>query len=354
MDKTTQDYTATDKIITRITSWTAIVILIALLIMGVGIITDRFRYQITNDAQVQEYINPVVVRVSGYVKEVRFEDNQQVDQGDTLVKIDPSQFRLLESESAEATANARADLNVLESNITTAARLASVSESQISAARARLTKQEKDYSRYSKLFAAESATAQQLEAAKEALDIARSDYESALGNYRAALSRIEDYRSQKNGLTAEIRRRDAVQKRAMLDLSYTFITAPYKGKMGRKTIQNGEFVQANQTLANIVNQDADKWIIANFKETQISEMRTGQPVLIETDAFPDEVFHGQIESFSPGTGSSFSLLPTDNATGNFVKIVQRIPVKIKLTDGRKHTGMLRAGMNATVKVIRNK
>jgi membrane fusion protein (multidrug efflux system) len=348
-----QNYTATDKIITRVTSWIALGILFALLVMGAKILLDYLRYQKTNDAQVQEYINPVVTRVSGYVQEVRFEENQQVKKGDTLFRIDPSQFQLQELESAEATENARAELNVLESNIITATRIAAVSESQITAVRARLTKQEKDYTRYSELFAAESATAQQLENVKEALDIARSDYESALGNYRAALSRIDDFRSQKAGLSAEIRRRDAVQKRARLDLSYTVIIAPYKGKMGRRTIQNGEFVQANQTLANIVNQDADKWVVANFKETQISKMKIGQPVLIETDAFPDEVFHGQILSLSPGTGSSFSLLPPDNSTGNFVKIVQRIPVKIRFTDVRKRTEMLRAGMNATVKLIKN-
>jgi membrane fusion protein (multidrug efflux system) len=354
MNDTPQNYTATDRIITRVTSWAAVVILIVLLIMGAGIIRDRFRYQETNDAQVQEYINPVVTRVSGYVKEVRFEENQQVNKGDTLIKIDPSQFQLQQVESAEATENARAELNVLESNISTATSLASVSQSQIAAVQARLTKQQKDYDRYRKLYTAESATAQQLETIKEGYDVARSDYETALGNYRAALSRIGDYRSQKAGLQAEIRRRDAIRKRTGLDLSYTAIIAPYKGKMGRRTIQGGEFVQANQTLASIVNQDAGKWVVANFKETQIGKMQIGQPVLIETDAFPDEVFHGKILSLSPGTGSSFSLLAPDNSTGNFVKIVQRIPVKVSFTDDNKHTEILRAGMNATVKVIKQR
>lgn len=352
MNRNTQNYTATDKLITRVTSWVAVIILIDLLIFGVGILRDRHRYQETNDAQIQEYINPVVARVSGYVKEVRFEENQLVNKGDTLIKIDPSQFQLQETEATESTENARAELKVLESNILTATQLASVTESQIAAVRARVTKQEKDYQRYQKLYNSESATAQQLEIVKEGFDIARSDYESALGNYRAALSRIGDYRSQQAGLQAEIRRRNAIQKRTGLDLDYTVIIAPYNGKMGRRTIQTGEFVQANQTLASIVNQDAAKWVIANFKETQIGKMRVGQPVLIETDAFPDQVFHGEVLSLSPGTGSSFSLLAPDNATGNFVKIVQRIPVKIRFTDSRNRITMLRAGMNATVKVIK--
>jgi len=352
MNKTAQNYTATDKLITRVTSWLAAGILVILIIKGAGILTDRYKYQETNDAQVQEYINPVVTRVSGYIKEVRFEENQAVKKGDTLLKIDPSQFQLQELESAEGTANARAELQVLESNIVTATGLASVARSQIAAVRARLTRQEKEYSRYSKLFTAESATAEKLENVKEGLDVARSDYESALGNYRASLSKIDDYRAQKAGVSAEIRRRNAIQNRAQLDLGYTAIIAPYKGKMGRRTIQAGEFVQANQTLANIVNQDADKWVVANFKETQIGKMRIGQPVLIETDAYPDEVFHGKILSLSPGTGSSFSLLAPDNSTGNFVKIVQRIPVKVQFTDDREKTAILSAGMNATVKVIK--
>jgi len=352
MNKTAQNYTATDKLITRVTSWLAAGILVILIIKGAGILTDRYKYQETNDAQVQEYINPVVTRVSGYIKEVRFEENQAVNKGDTLLKIDPSQFQLQELESAEGTANARAELQVLESNIVTATGLASVARSQIAAVRARLTRQEKEYSRYSKLFTAESATAEKLENVKEGLDVARSDYESALGNYRASLSKIDDYRAQKAGVSAEIRRRNAIQNRAQLDLGYTAIIAPYKGKMGRRTIQAGEFVQANQTLANIVNQDADKWVVANFKETQIGKMRIGQPVLIETDAYPDEVFHGKILSLSPGTGSSFSLLAPDNSTGNFVKIVQRIPVKVQFTDDREKTAILSAGMNATVKVIK--
>ena len=352
MNKTAQNYTATDKLITRVTSWLAAGILVILIIKGTGILTDRYKYQETNDAQVQEYINPVVTRVSGYIKEVRFEENQAVNKGDTLLKIDPSQFQLQELESAEGTANARAELQVLESNIVTATGLASVARSQIAAVRARLTRQEKEYSRYSKLFTAESATAEKLENVKEGLDVARSDYESALGNYRASLSKIDDYRAQKAGVSAEIRRRNAIQNRAQLDLGYTAIIAPYKGKMGRRTIQAGEFVQANQTLANIVNQDADKWVVANFKETQIGKMRIGQPVLIETDAYPDEVFHGKILSLSPGTGSSFSLLAPDNSTGNFVKIVQRIPVKVQFTDDREKTAILSAGMNATVKVIK--
>jgi membrane fusion protein, multidrug efflux system len=128
------------------------------------------------------------------------------------------------------------------------------------------------------------------------------------------------------------------------------ITAPYDGKIGKKTIQKRQLVQPGQTLAFIVDLEEGKWVIANYKETQIREMYVGEPVEIETDAFPGQTFHGRIESLSPATGSRFSLLPPDNATGNFVKIIQRIPVRIRLTDDQAKVKNLRAGMNAEVTI----
>ena len=141
--------------------------------------------------------------------------------------------------------------------------------------------------------------------------------------------------------------------RNKLDVSYTIITAPYDGKMGRRTIQAGQLIQVGQTLAYIVDIEAGKWVIANFKETQVGKMRVGEAVEVKADAFPGKTFHGTIESLSPATGSRFSLLPPDNSTGNFVKTVQRIPVRIRLTDNKNTIDPLRAGMNANVVVRKN-
>jgi membrane fusion protein (multidrug efflux system) len=139
-------------------------------------------------------------------------------------------------------------------------------------------------------------------------------------------------------------------QRNQLDVSYAVITAPYNGKMGRRTIQSGQQIQVGQTLAFIVDQETGTWVTANFKETQLKYLRAGKQVEIIADAYPDIKIRGEVLSFSPATGSRFSLLPPDNATGNFVKIAQRIPVKIKITDNNAVVGLLSAGMNASVRV----
>jgi len=257
----------------------------------------------------------------------------------------------LQQEEAEAAlSNAQAQINVLESNVLTTSKVSQASQSQIASAKAKLVKQQQDYDRYSKLFKVESATQQQLENSKAALDVATSEYQAAQENYQASLSKVNDIRSQKGVYEAEIKRRKALLSRGKLDVSYTIIRAPYNGKMGRRTIQEGQQIQTGQTLAYIVDQEAGKWVIANFKETQIAKMKINGEAEITADAFPGKTFKGAIVSLSPATGARFSLLPPDNSTGNFVKIVQRIPVKIKLTESKEVLDQLRAGMNVNVKI----
>jgi membrane fusion protein (multidrug efflux system) len=336
-----------DRLITIITGWIAGIIVIALAIWGVLTLRTLYTYEETNDAQVEEYINPVTSRVTGYITKISYEENQDVKKGDTLLVIDNNEFKLQQQEAGAALSNAQAQVTVLESNVNTVSKSAEALQSQIASSKAKRWKQEQEYARYQKLFDVESATQQQLENVKTALDVAKADYQSAVDNYGAAISRVQDIKAQKTVALTEIQRRQAMLGRNNLDVTYTIIVAPYDGKMGRRTIQEGQLVQAGQTLAFIVNQSAGKWIVANFKETQVSKMHIGQKAEIETDAFPGKIFTGSIESFSPATGSRFSLLPPDNASGNFVKIVQRIPVRIKLEDP---IAALRAGMNATVSI----
>lgn len=340
----------TDKIITRVTAWIAALIFVALLIWGGITLWNLYLYEETNDAQVQEYINPITSRVSGYIREIHYEENQDVKKGDTLIMIDNSEYQLQQQEAEAALANARAQLQALGSNIQTTAEASRGTQSQIAAAKARLWRQQQEYARYKRLYEAESATRQQLENVQTALQVAQSDYQSAVANYQTSVSKINDTRVQRAVLQAEIKRREAVLNRNKLDVGYTIIRAPYNGKMGRRTVQNGQLIQAGQTLAYIVDHEAGKWVIANFKETQVKSMRVGDTAKIETDAFPDQQFSGTIISVSPATGSSFSLLPPDNSTGNFVKIVQRIPVRIRLTDAPATIAQLRAGMNANVAI----
>lgn len=343
-------YTKTDKLITRITGWIAGLLLLILVIWGTVSLWDLYLYEETNDAQVQEYINPVTSRVAGYIRKIRYEENQEVKKGDTLLIIDSREYEFQQQEAEAALANARAQLAALGSNVQTTAKVSDVNKAQIAGARARLQKQEQEYERYKRLYEVESATRQQLENVEAAREVARSEYQSALDNYEASLARVNDIKAQRAVLLAEIKRREAVLGRNKLDIGYTVIRAPYNGKMGRRTIQQGQLIQAGQTLAYIVDREAGKWVVANFKETQLRHLKVGGMAEIEMDAFPERKYTGRIISVSPATGASFSLLPPDNSTGNFVKIVQRIPVRIRLVDSTSAIAPLSAGMNANVMV----
>lgn len=343
-------YTRTDRVITQITAWTAGAVAAALAVWGIVTLFNSYTYEETNDAQVESYINPITARVSGFVKTIRYDENQDVKKGDTLLVIDNREYALQREEGEAGLANERSQIQVLESNVTTAVKIAEVNSAQIASAKARLTRQQQEYDRYQRLFEVESATRQQLENVKSALDVAQSDYQATLNNYQAALSKVNDNKAQLAPVLSEIKRRELLLQRNQLDVSYTVITAPYNGKMGKRTIQPGQQIQVGQTLAFIVDQETGKWVTANFKETQLKYLKVGKTVSLTVDAYPDQQLTGQVVSFSPATGSRFSLLPPDNATGNFVKIAQRIPVKIRIMDNDVLTAQLSAGMNASVRV----
>lgn len=340
----------TDQLIAFITKCSAVILLLGLMLWGAKYLWDGYHYEETNDAQIEEYVNPVSTRVNGYIKKVNFEENQQVSKGDTLVIIDNNEYQIQQQEAEASLANAEAEINVLQSSIAVLENTAKVTQSQISAAKAKLTRQEQEYTRYQHLLAGQSATQQQFDNVKASFEIAESEYQTALGNYQASLSKVKEAQSRKASIQTEIKKRDAVLGLKRLNVNYTVILAPYQGRVGKKNIQDGQLVQAGQVLTFIVNQDAGKWVIANFKETQTGKFKLNQPALITVDAYPGTTFHGVIESQSPATGSRFSLLPPDNATGNFVKTIQRIPVRIRLTDTSEKIALLKAGMNANVSI----
>lgn len=341
-------YTVTDKLITKITGWIAALIVIALAAWGIDTLWGYYIYEQTNDAQVEEYVNPVISRAGGFIVAVKFEENQHVKKGDTLLIIDNREYVLQIQQTQALLQKAEAQLKVLESNIHTLERSAASSKAQITANKARVWKQQLDYNRYKQLFNEESATEQQIENMQATLDVNQSDYQSAEDNYSAAESRIEDIRAEKAVVLADIQRLKALLNRHKLDLSYTFVTASYDGRMGRRTVEVGQMIDVGETLGFIVDNETDKWVVANYKETQVAGMRLGDSVNVIADAYPDKTFKGTIISFSPATGSSFSLLPPDNSTGNYVKIVQRVPVRIRIDGARKNIDVLKVGMNVNV------
>lgn len=338
---------------TRSKTGSVIMTVIAIgVVLAAGIYFFRFfsrerRFETTNDAQVEAYINPISARAAGYIARINFEENQLVKAGDTLVILDPREYANKVEEAEAALEDSRAQLTVLNASIAASEVATSVNRDQINAAQARLTQQEQDIHRYDHLLEEEAATRQEYEVVKARYDVAGSEFNAARNTLKTSISRIDELKSRKALLEADLKRKTVQLDLARINLGYTVITAPYTGRLGRKTIQVGQQIQAGQPLVAIVNEQ-QKWVTANFKETQLGDMYVGKPVTIELDAMPGKTFEGRIVSVSEATGAKFSLLPPDNATGNFVKIVQRVPVKIEFTGGA--LDRVKAGMSAMVAV----
>lgn len=340
----------TDQKLTRITNILAIIILFVLLIWAGRMLWRRTMYTYTNDAQVTQYINPVTSRIGGYIESVHYVDNQEVKRGDTLLIIDNSEYQF---ESKQATASIQresAEIDVLSSQKQILKQEHESISKAFAAAEAKFQMQQLEYNRYKYLFDAKSATAQQLEDVEAKLKVYKNEMEGLLHQLEASQERIADVEVKKAVVGAERSKWVATEGRKKLDVGYTVIRAPYDGIMGKRTVEKGQMISAGEALAFIVNAETPKWITANFKETQLRHLSVGQEVEVLADAYPDQTFKGKIISISPATGSSFSLLPPDNSTGNFVKIVQRVPVRIELEKGQDED-KLRSGMNVNVSAI---
>jgi len=337
------------KTLVKFTSAIAWILVLFVLIKATISIYHFLHNETTNDAQVVEYINPVIARVSGYVREVRFNDFDNVKAGDTLFIIDNREYKLDANQVGAELQKQNANTQVLNQQRQTLQAEAKEAYQAIEAAKIKVWKENLEYERYKQLYKEKSATAQKLEQIEASLNIYKSDLSQAEQHYSVAKEKAEDLNKEKAIIGAEKTRLNEVRQRKNLDVSYTVITAPYNGRLGKRKIEKGQMIDDEEHLCYIVNDETPKWIMANFKETQIAHFAIGDKVSITVDAYPNETFQGKILAFSPATGSSFSLLPPDNATGNFVKIVQRIPVKIEIINLKKEwRPKLLSGMNVTV------
>ena len=324
----------------------ACILVVSGITLGIWFYVFNRNHEETNDAQIEQYVTPIMSRITGYVQEVRFDENQFVHKGDTLVVIDNREYKSKLNVALADVQSAKQSSVVAEKNVATTASTTTIGESQLAVAKTNLWKTKLEYDRYKALVKDEAATSQQLEKVK-------ADYESAQAHFQEMRDRIQasnlsTSQAQANVPTMQtnIASKQAVADNAALFLSYTIITAPYDGWVGKRTLQPGQMVKEGQSLLSIVSKE--KWITANFKETQLQYLTIGQEVKIKADAIDGKEFTGIITSLSPASGACFSLLPPDNATGNFVKIEQRIPVRIQLKDVNKQADFLRAGMNITV------
>jgi membrane fusion protein (multidrug efflux system) len=327
------------------------VLLLGGLIFGIKEYIYYGKHIDTDDAQIDGDISPVVARVGGYVDSIMFEENTHVNKGQLLVKIDDRDYKVKLEQAQAAQVGASANINVGETQISTTAANSASARAQVASAAARLEKVEKDYQRYANLVKDGSITQQQFDQAKADLDVARATYNAAKDEYKAAQQQIATSRSQLKVTNTGVSQRQVDIDYAKLQLTYTDVKAPSAGIVSKKNVQVGQLVQAGQTLFSIVN-DNSIYVTANFKETQLDEMKNGQKVDIEVDAYPDLKLEGSVYNFSPATGAKFSLLPPDNATGNFVKVVQRVPVKIKINGSKVDMSKLRPGMSVKVSVIK--
>lgn len=346
------------------------IIVLAILVIGGGVFgiskyIHAQHHEETDNAQVEANVSPVIPRITGYVKEVRVKDNQHVKKGDTLIILDDRDLKIQLEQAEAALAAAEANVAVAIANTTSARSNISSSEAnistvsaQIEAAKVNVWRANQDYERYNNLIKDHSITQQQYEqalAAKQTaerqLDVLTQQKNVASRQSSAVATQSNATAEQINAAKAIIKERQAEIDNAKLVLSYAVITAPEDGEVSKTFVQPGQLVQAGQSLFSVVL-SSDVWVVANFKETQLDKMKLGQKVIVHVDAFPGKELEAKITSFSPATGARFALLPPDNASGNFVKVVQRLPVKIEFVNPEKQPEVkqLRAGMNVVVDV----
>ena len=306
----------------------------------------------TDDAQVEQYLSPINVKVPGYISEIRFTEHQYIHKGDTLLIIDDSEYRIRLMEAEAMLKDARANKNVIGATLSRTENSVLVYDSSIAEIEARINKLRRDKARYENLVERNAATPIQLEQIETELIALEAKLESVRQQKRTANSSVTEVQTKTESVEAAILRATAAVDMAELNLSYTVITAPCDGWLGRRALEVGQLVNAGQTITNIMP-DEQKWIIANYKETQIKDLKVGQRVRITVDAWPDDKFEGTITHISAATGSKYSMVPTDNSAGNFVKIQQRIPVRIDFVNlSKEDNRKLAAGMMAVVESIK--
>ncbi len=326
---------------------------IAILVWGVievaFLFLDYKQTETSNDAQIEQYISPVNLRASGYIKKIYFTEHQSVKKGDTLLVLDDREYRIRVMEAEAALKDAMAGATVIDATLQTTQNSASVYEASIAEIEIRLAKLKKDRQRYENLLKRNAATPIQLEQIETEYEATRKKLEATKRQQKAAMSGIKEVSNRRESTEAAIQRATAALEMARLNLSYTVVLAPCDGKLGRRALEEGQYIGAGQSITYILP-DTQKWVIANYKETQVENLHVGQEVRITVDAISDKEFTGKITAISGATGSKYSLVPTDNSAGNFVKIQQRIPVRIDFTNlSSEDNERLAAGMMVVVK-----
>jgi len=332
------------------------VVIIAIILGGFIWVLSSFihlgKVEFTDNAQVRQNIIPVNTRVQGFIKKVYFDDYQTVHRGDTLVVIEDSEFRLRLAQAQADYQNAMIGTSAMSTTISTTENNLHVSDAGIQEVKVQAENAYKDFQRYQSLLAENSVTQQQYDDVKTKYETLKARYEM-LSKQKTSTSLMKQEQTQR--LTQQqnaIGIAKASLELAELNLSYTVILAPCDGVTGKKSIHDGQLVQPGQNLLSVVD-ESNKWIVANYKESQTKHVAVGSKVEIKIDVVPDVVYKGVVSEISGATGAQYSLIPQDNSAGNFIKVEQLIPVKIRFEQSNNKDAMnrLRAGMNAECKIV---
>jgi len=303
----------------------------------------------TDDAYVQAYNTTLAAKVAGYVASVPVVDNTYVHAGDVIATIDDGDYRLAVDSAREKVATQEATVARMAHQITAQEAAVEQARTQLASAQAAARRTELELNRQNALVARDWSSRQSQEQAQANRDQSIAGVQGAQAAIDSAVANVEVLKGQRQEAISTLNELKTALAKAERDLSFTVIRAPIDGVVGNRAVQTGDYVQTGQRLASLVPIE-DVYVTANFKETQVARLRPGQSVLIAVDALPEHAIEGVVESFSPASGAVFSLLPPDNATGNFTKIVQRLPVRIKVPREIAREGILRPGMSVVVSV----
>jgi membrane fusion protein (multidrug efflux system) len=341
---------------------TALAIGVVILCSGAKIIYSSWCQETTDDAYIDGNILPLRTAVTGYIDKVLFKDNQKVNKGDTLIVFDTVSLKsqIMQAEAQVASADAelqscKKQILVSEFDEIAAGFNTGSTKENVAAAKTKVWQTEKDFQRIQRMYQSGAATQQTYDNVKAAWQMAKAQEGASHKQFNAMTTQKNTIRLQTNIHYIQIKQALAHVKQAEAQLTFAkdqykhaFVTAPCNGIISKKNIEIGQFVPSGTALASLIN-TSDIWITANFKETQLEDMKSGQPAEIKIDAYPGLKLAGKIESFCAATNSKFSLLPAENATGNFIKITQRIPVRIHISNNNGKKPLL-PGMNAVVSV----
>ncbi|MCF8342208.1 MAG: HlyD family secretion protein [Chitinophagaceae bacterium] len=330
-----------------------LIILAIVLLVGGFIAYSKISYAMdheeTDNAQVETLLLPVLPRISGYIKQINVRDFDSVKAGQLVAELDDAEWQTQLIQMQADVATAEADLSTAKSTLQNALVSLQVNKGAITLNQLRVTKALQDNNRDKNLLAAQAITQKQFDDSRFNLQSADQILQNSKTDLVAAESKISSLQAMVKRAESMLNSKKSLIDQQQLKLSYTKIFAPLTGKIGKKNVTEGQFVQSGAPLFTIVN-DTTYWIIANFKESQIRRLHPGMGVEIELDAYPKLQIEGRIESLSEATGARFALIPPDNASGNFVKVTQRVPVRIKISNIQEYHNILKAGLSAKISI----